>query len=328
MEVSFSIDLTGSTQAKQIINDCCDSEKKKREYLFSYHQILIQTELALYRRAIRTPGMLEKLFLVKSLGDEYWFTIDIDPETESNYLLVIFDYLYDITSSVNRIYIKSNTTRKGSKLPDVKNIICLGYKATIDALVNSYDFSSERLDYMLNNLFKADTNIKLPKRITAKPSKFDRILGNLNIGVRFKNTKKSSYFSFRNDPIGISVDRFFRLTQNTFPGILLIGNDLVDCFNLSFEDNRIILCVKEHSSKKSYNYFPAIKHLLSKQKMKGVSKDYPIYYIPSLIREGLTGIITRCDTDDLFKKTRQFLLSEDFLNANYSRNLDKWHIRS
>lgn len=79
MEVSFSIDLTGSTLAKQLIEEYCDAEDMQLKLLQAYNRILLNTELFLYNRFLQIDGMLEKLFLVKSLGDELWYT-DLAPE--------------------------------------------------------------------------------------------------------------------------------------------------------------------------------------------------------------------------------------------------------
>lgn len=324
MEVSFSIDLTGSTLAKQLIEEYCDVEDMQLKLLQAYNRILLNTELFLYNRFLQIDGMLEKLFLVKSLGDELWYTIDIDPLTESKYLSKIIHTLLELISGIERLYITSSDISLDDNTPDLKKTACLGYKVTIDTLNHSNDFSSDRLDFMVKNLFPKLKSHSVPEIDNGDISDFNKISLNLNIGYRFKSDNSSHLYAVKSDPIGTSVDRFFRLTQFSYPGLILIGNDLLNHFNMTLSNSGSIqLPIKEITHIK-YNHFPVIQKVINKEKMKGILRDYSVSYIPALVRDGLFNKLERCDTGDLFQKTREFLIENNFIESDYKRNLNHW----
>lgn len=75
--ISFSIDLSRSTETKSLINKICSKNAEYKDILVrQYFRILNNIESDLYFQCVHENIPLEDLFLVKCIGDELWYVYD------------------------------------------------------------------------------------------------------------------------------------------------------------------------------------------------------------------------------------------------------------
>lgn len=134
-------------------------------------------------------------------------------------------------------------------------------------------------------------NTKIPVLLGKKKGFYEidgdyiTLINNLNIGISNLADGKSR-IAYRTDFIGFEIDRFFRVTEGCKPGLLTIGQNLLNHLDYKIEKIKNKLDIYKlifkyplgthGTSYKRYNYFS--EKLCSKQ-MKGIRTAYKICHI-------------------------------------------------
>jgi hypothetical protein len=82
--LSLSIDISGSTKTKQaIVENSGDNDQYRTELYDSYLRLLFNVEATLYEMVHAGADLdLAKLFLVKTIGDEFWYVYEVNRRNE------------------------------------------------------------------------------------------------------------------------------------------------------------------------------------------------------------------------------------------------------
>lgn len=315
--LSFSIDLCGSTQAKTTIRDRCEDHERIAA-LEEYTSILSRIEGSLYR-GLKIRGInLNQLFLVKSIGDEFWYILDCKSDdelrTNSYNLIVILQELCE-----------SNSYQINCKDSETEQIFTIKFaiKCTIDLLKDYINYSNTRL----NSLYKFYQSFSDSDNLIESELNLTAAL--LNYGPIEITDKKVKFNQIRFDPIGHDVDRFFRITKFAKPALVILGSSLYN--EIKNDQNPNTLCIKtSNGNVQSFHYFTYIKQDIEPNELKGINYNYFIIYL----LKNYSGIFLSQDTkkDDIYECSRDFLISKGYLKIGekkdfiqfYSRNPDVW----
>lgn len=284
--LSISIDLAGSTKAKQIIKSICKSDDWHDQTLRSYAHALENVEARLYETAIRKK-FIRKLFLVKRIGDELWYTLQVD-EDDHGTIYELLAVLKEIVKRVPILYVTSGTVewndaKPSENKPEVVETVALGFKCHIDIIEHATNMEWERIEKLSKRListFKEQKPDATEKQIYAF---LRRQMSRLNMGDLRSVNDKIKVSNIRADLIGTDVDLFFRCASKyTLPGNILIGEKLYKKIcNKSDEHNRMQIEILNPNGS-SFKYFQYIKKKLPPNSMKGIEHPYTIYYLPQM----------------------------------------------
>lgn len=300
--LSFSIDLSRSTEAKSFINDICQNNQERKDHLIKqYYRYLINIETDLYFHCIVDSIPLENLFLVKSIGDELWYVYDWDEEkySKKEFVSIVLKFMYilsDIASKRDVLFISEKDVdwEEEQNNPDVwENVkyerITLPRKVFADILYDYYNFTVDRVDAVSekvkghlheNAKYIKTKNFSAQKMQEMLKEELPKIAERLDLGSWGKKSNgKFEVTNIRFDPIGTDVDLFFRCASKAIPSLLRIGQNLFELISSKTEGNQFVI---EHGNSvhTSYEYLSQIKEIYRKGSLKGVFKDYNIHTIP------------------------------------------------
>lgn len=304
--LSFSIDLSRSTETKSAINKICFNNAERKDYLIrQYFRVLTNIERHLYFQCIYEEIPLENLFLVKCIGDELWYVYEWDEEKykKEQFVALILKFLFilnNIASRQDNFFISARDVPWNDEKsnPDIWNKIPherinLPRKVYADILYDYYNYTTDRAEIITENL-KADLyhqNKYIKRELDIDENikeKFKAILPvlveRLNIGVFSEKTGRDEFRikNIRFDPIGADVDLFFRCASRAIPALLRVGENLFNLIASQIEENQFV--VQSGSPISSpYEYLSFIRDNYRNGSLKGVFKNYSIYTIPLTI---------------------------------------------
>ncbi len=334
--LSFSIDLSRSTEVKSLINEITGENSPQKDTLIKeYYDILLKNEKKLYEQFMHNNLPLGNLFLVKSIGDELWYIYSLDNEKYSkkqinNIIIKILTVLSDIISKDNRMFLRERETpwRKDGEVKHKE--IFLPNKCFIDLLYDCYDFSRERneaiFDLIYNNLSYDKNHKKLNKKNTDEKVKkiIPQIAGSLNLGSVEINNDKVKFNYIRFDAIGLDVDLFFRCCGvYSEASLLRVGEKLFKYIASGVNKDEITIEYGEHNSVTRNRKFNYAK--VRRKKLKGIKKKYFAFTIlVGPYSPPISGQYLHFKNDGC-KKARRYLFRKGFLKRNYMNNLySRW----
>lgn len=271
---------------------------------------------------------MERLFLVKSIGDELWYIIELE-DNDAGLAYSTISALQSITSYVASLSITSEHVEFQEQKEDdtiwdrIRYArLNLAFKAYADVMEDCHNFTGERVDFIVKALRNL-TGIDGKPRFSQDG--FNQLIANvsgrLNIG-ELSADNELKLKGIRYDPIGTDVDLFFRTSKHALPGLTTIGESFVTKF-AGFDSNRICL-IEGDSTRQSYHYFPFLKTVLTPDKLKGTGRSYTVY---SLLSAQPDALFSRAPTDpepDPVKETRDRLVTQGFLIVSENPDLDKY----
>ena len=291
--ISISIDICESTKIKQQVVKYFSEKESLSQLYYRFVQMMCLVEFQLYDNLIVAGFDLERVFVIKNIGDEIWIAVKIgDEKGIDKDLKIIVDCLIKLCSRPFPYIIDNLDIKEGNK----KNIegIKLVPKIFID-LIDKYTeiteiresmFNSEFSRFLPPNMQKIDFNIKKKQNV---------LLNNLNICSTFNNITIRRF-----DGIGFNIDLFFRSTKFSIPGIVTIGNNLFNSNN--FKDYKV---VKKHCKAKE---------------LKGCEYGYDIYrvYDEKKINQDIVLVYNDSKYNGVYKETIKFLKKNKFdLKKNF-----------
>lgn len=240
--ISISIDVCGSTDAKArlrqhsgLINvDAADLYK-------DFQKQVLRIEETFWTLA-RSSGLdIEKLFLIKSIGDEIWYVYDMEglPEYQCHAAMVhTIETLVGLNSKVFYLTAGPPTDPYDWKNEDPDTLISIHtpLKITVDLIAHALDVAEIRREFLTPHVAALLTPLGKPVApVQAGDERFVRLCNRLGVSTSMR-TEQKVLSSVRTDYIGWEIDRFFRITKVATQGTVLLGPaflSVMDQFHLA-----------------------------------------------------------------------------------------------
>lgn len=231
----FSIDIAGSTQAKARIRELARRLGTETAQLYEmYYRAALQVEASLWQQLHALHVAFDRLFQVKSLGDEAWYTYDLRDlpewriERTAVELIVAFLAIQSKAFSVAVGPQEDPYDQWDGTLERNADILRLDLplKITAEIVLDGLDVGALRDEFLKGHLPSLLVEPGAPPQPVVEGD--DRLIdlyNRLNIGSRFATAQKV-HSIHRTDLVGWEVDRFFRLTGKAMPGGILVGSEL------------------------------------------------------------------------------------------------------
>ncbi len=323
--LSISIDLCGSTLAKQYLVEISSNDEKHRKYLYHrYLKLLYGMERELYMRLMDIPHFdFSRLSLVKIIGDELWYMYQVDENDEADMAVsswAIIDALMSLFSCERHLSFYSNGGHEKPQ-PDgdagtreVK--LNLPIKAFIDLVVEPIEMNLDRYDYIKDIVSTLKGGNSIIYRIDRE---YIEICNRLNLGSA-DQLGEFGRVQVRTDYIGLEIDRFFRTTKFCNPLLLGIGKTLMDKLPYSIEKvseelkhigvKQLVLSIPGDNQPEKRKY--VISQPIPAAAMKGVSDDYAIFHVFGAASIGNSVYFPPPSTKTLMEPTMAFLAKHGF----------------
>lgn len=316
--LSISIDLLNSVKTKFEILSTTKNVKLREKKIAEYFQFIVNIESNILKKAFEL-NITEKFFLVKSIGDELWYIVDLADYGFAEQREIARDlskFLQKISSSTQTMTISENFDEEEKKTTqsDINSKqITLGLKVTIDLIENAYNFATFRENKLNKEILKLIrdkySHLENGKKNaeTEYIERISEISHNFGLGyakpILYKKRLASVIFDIRYDLIGIEIDRFFRISKFSLPGILTCGENL---FSKYLKDSLRTSTKNQNQEKDSKKpKFTFAKFNIKKGKLKGYENNYSIYYLPE---ESITY------QEDIYLETRKILIKYKLLS--------------
>lgn len=321
--LSLSIDLSGSTAAKQAIVETSGGDEALMATLYRrYLKVLYGVEHDLYALVTESDGVeLDKLFLVKLIGDEWWFVHEVDPNDSPALNAVTLGLVTALLRLCEKErYLSFHAPEKHTSRPMQESkslrVFNLPLKMTLDLLLNPVEANRERYEYL------KDIVLPPPERQQRSLYTVDRnaadICERLNLGA-VGTFEDGHPVHVRRDFIGLEVDRFFRLTGCCRPMMVGVGRTLMAHLD---QTTQPVSRELDHIAVKTKAFGPAwappklrkyvIREAISPGRMKGISQGYDIYHLFGEKSLGRAVYASPPGMETLMEPTRAFLAEHGF----------------
>lgn len=322
--LSISIDLTGSTLAKQSLVEASAADGGRRRDMYGeFLKLLFEIERDFYQLLIEDPRVdLSRLYLVKTIGDELWYAYDVDDDDAgfAGTAWAMCSALLTLFSTSRYLGFDSAGNRGDDDAGAGRSrVFDLPIKAHIDVVSEAIEVNVERYEYL------KDVVAALSGQTAAVYSIDDRYLevcNRLNLGSA-KTLGSRAGLSTRTDYIGLQVDRFFRLAKFCVPRLLGVGEALMCRLPHAVEP---VAAELEHLPLKTIAIAApsdadaapatvrkyAITQRVAARDMKGVSGDYTLYHVFGGLNLGEAVYAPQPAVETLLEPTRAFLAAHGF----------------
>jgi hypothetical protein len=323
--ISISIDIANSTFLKRKINEVCENEnlaEQKTKEVFNY---LLDCEKDLYTGTFKN-GLINDLFIVKSIGDELWYLINLDnlkDDIKKSTIQEIINILQNIARKFWHLNlypqpIAKNNNKRFIVSKDIKYRDYVKNKITVDIIKNAYNFTSYRFG-KLNEFYKSlisqsfdvekNEQVKESYRSTIREIAYNLNMGDVQIEVK---NDEVAYINneTRYDLIGTDVDHFFRVSKKAIPGLITVG----DLIYKEYLFESISSTIDDKGTKIQFPIkFPSIEIDVSKDELKGFDEDYKMHYLPIKNESYIN-----------FPEVQRLLANYGFLDGHYSLSDRNW----
>ena len=321
--LSISLDLSGSTQAKQAIVELTENLPDNRaDYYSEYLRLLYATERDFYRGLISRPLFrFSDLYLVKMIGDEFWWVYAIDEAREESLAAVatgLFQTILDLFASDRYLAIhgpeeQCKTGRHGLPARQFN----LPIKAFVDYVGEVTEVNVARYEYLKDVIAMAEGG---PATVYRVDQRFAEFCDRLNLGSPAGERRK---VTTRTDYIGLEIDRFFRLTRFCRPSLLGVGKNLIEKLPCRFAmppdapDGAEIQVLDlpspwhDENPDGSFRKYAVLEPIPSIT-MKGISEDYSICHIFGAATLGDSIYAQPASVETMMNPTRAFLAEHGF----------------
>lgn len=319
MLLSFSIDLSRSTETKTIIRNLSMGNESYRERLLEiYYKIFLKIETELYFQCLTADIQLAKLYLVKCIGDEVWFVYDLDTNDEKDHNLHIINriiaILLRIASKQDRIYISEDGILWDSELWETTETteLILPRKCYIDLLSDYVSFTEKRIDPIIDTIMEGLRAQGHADPLAVFKDIIPEITTSLNLGVAEVTGKEIRFKNIRFDPIGRDVDLFFRCCNYATPALLKAGDNLFQYIARPVNETEFCIdfSTKEDPCEAYYNFIGVD---IDNNELKGIDQNYFIYTILNFSTIPPLSVNRENVTEDGCNEARIHLLNNGFL---------------
>lgn len=321
--VSLSIDLCGSTTAKQAIVEASGGDEALMATLYRrYLKMFYGMEHDLYSILAETPGIdLDRLFLVKLIGDECWYVYEVDENDSPQLNAAALGFIAALLRLFGRDrYLSFHAPEKHTlrPLPESKalRVFNLPIKATMDLLLHPFEANRERYEYLKDIVLPPVDRQR--RSLYAVDRNAAEICERLNLGA-VGMFADGPPVRVRRDYIGLEVDRFFRLTGCCKPLLVGVGRTLMSHLD---QTTQPVSRELEHLGVKIISFGPAwappkmrkyvIRETISPGRMKGISQGYEIHHLFGERDLGKAIYASPPGMETLMEPTRAFLAEHGF----------------
>lgn len=286
--LSLSIDLAGSTLAKQSIISAAGPDGAGRMELYrEYLNLLFSIEREFYQRlhenlSAASLGM-ERVFLVKSIGDELWYAIEVDEERPgvlADVAMAVIDACSDCISAER--YLSLTGAAAGEMNGEFENTN-FPIKVVLDYVRDPIEITQLRYEYMKDVITGSlgEGSVILPS-----DAKLARMYDLLNLTHGNGYGHGAARGAARKDFIGFEIDRFFRAAKMARPSILAVGEALFTKLPAELHIARpgtfqmgLQKAVFGGTTARERMVRWCIHERLTPETLKGVSEGYSLYHL-------------------------------------------------
>lgn len=217
--ISISIDICGSTaaKAKLLEHSKCIGTEATNLYE-SFQQQILRVEETFWTMLRSSNLEIERLFLIKSIGDEVWYVYSLENLNKCECLASI-SHIIETTISLQTKHFDVVAGPPDDPY-DWKNVdpntilrIDLPLKITVELIADALDISEVREKYLAPHVASLLSPLGGPvKPIQSGDDSYINLCNRLGISNQVK-TKDKVLSTIRTDYIGWEIDRFFRITK-------------------------------------------------------------------------------------------------------------------
>ena len=225
--LSISIDICGSTDAKaKLIDHAKQIDGEVAHQYETYQKYVLWVESNFWSMLRGAKLDIERLFLIKTIGDELWYSYDLNglqKWEEYAAIMKMVGALTSLHSKNTKIVVGPESDPHDWENEDPSDFLQLDLpvKITIDLISNALEMNALRLDFLKPHV----ASLMSPLGKSSKPVAEGDIADLCNqLGVYSGiSTGDKLHRLIRSDFIGWEVDRFFRLAKESKKGTVLIG---------------------------------------------------------------------------------------------------------
>ena len=315
MFLSISFDLVGSTALKRAMFQSGDEDFARINALYEqFVGHLFDFEEAFYRYVCASGTIdIRKLFLVKIIGDEYWYMYDVDGDEDITALGNAFvTGLLDVLGEPRSV---SFTDAVQGELQ-----FDFSMKALIDLVTNALHLPDRRYAFFEDKIM--DLLGSEARLSDIDPGDYAAICYGLNLRPA-KPTSRELLGVTRSDYVGMQIDRFFRAAKACRPRLVTVGETLWDRLGITLEQIRPKVGVYRpaadaDSGSAAASGFMASRETIPAREMTGIDNDYGVWhlYTSDTLRDEM--YLPDKDLTDFLAPTRAFLAREGFYGIDRS----------
>ena len=311
MFLSISLDLVGSTSLKRAMFKFGNHDFDRINRLYqSYVRHLFEIEESVYHYVCASGVVdIRKLFLVKIIGDEYWFIYDVNPEDDDELRSVGDAFLSGLLGVLSAPRTLSFGDGHGERFD-----FDLSLKALVDLVTNALHLPDQRFAHFEDKIM--DLLGSEARLVEVDPGDYAALC----YGLNFRPARPSSRELLgvaRSDYVGMQIDRFFRTAKACKPRLVSVGATLWDKFGVTLNQPRPRVGVYRPESGPGTDLDFADKCIVSREtiparEMTGIDHDYDVWHLYSkgTLREEI--YLPDRDLTDYLAPTRAFLAREGF----------------
>ncbi len=327
--LSISIDLAGSTMVKQALVEASVDDDTHRHSLYQeFLKLLFGIERDFYRRLLSDQFIDHtRLYLVKAIGDEFWYTYEVDEDDEAALTRSawgIFSALLELFAADRYLGFdgprRADDFRTASPSPHAlpSRQFNLPIKAHVDLVTEPIEINVERYEYLKDIVAElAGHN----SAIYTVDQPYLDACARLNLGSG-DNFNSRLGVSTRTDFIGLQIDRFFRLTKFCVPLLLGVGEGLmtrlphaVEPISAELEHLQVktlLLRVPGAAGDWRVEQKYVIIQPVPAAQMKGLGEDYAMFHVFGGLSLGEVVYVPPPAIETLLAPTQAFLAEHGF----------------
>lgn len=309
MFLSISFDLSGSTALKRAMFQSGHEDFARINALYEqFVGHLFDFEEAFYRY-VCASGIIDirKLFLVKIIGDEYWYMYEVDPDEDVTALGNAFvTGLLDVLGEPRSVGF--NDEEKGDLQFD------FSMKALIDLVTNALHLPDRRYSFFEDKIM--DLLGSEARLSDIDPADYAAICYGLNLRPA-KPTSRELLGVTRSDYVGMQIDRFFRAAKACKPRLATVGETLWDRLGIDLDQIRprvgvYLPTVNASNGAEMAGDFMASREMIPASEMTGIDHDYEVWHLftHATLRDEM--YLPDKDLTDFLAPTRAYLAREGF----------------
>ena len=332
--LTISIDLCGSTKVKQALVESSSGNAARRRDLYDeYLKTLYATEREFYTRLLARDRVdFEQLFLVKAIGDEFWYMYEVpeDPDAMVDASCAILTALLELCGQERHLNFGA-LDPLGDVLCDTvlenrpANWFDIPVKVCVDLLLEPIEMTKARYEFLKDIAFLAEGDRSAVYKVDEE---FLAYCNRLNLAAPSPFEKGRS-LTTRQDFIGLEVDRFFRLAAFCLPRMVGIGDTLFSTLPVRLSPaerghEHLPTKLAEVCRDRSPGEAPDLRGYVISQPvpstgMKGISGDYALHHLFGADSLGESAFQPPAGVDTLMEPTRAFLGEHGFYALDRSR---------
>lgn len=309
MFLSVSLDLVGSTALKRAMFQSGEDDFIRINRMYErFVTHLFEIEEAFYRCVCASGEVdIRRLFLVKIIGDEYWYVYEIEDDRELEAAGNAF------VSGLLKVLAEPRIVRFGGA-EDSDFRFDLSLKVLIDLITNALHLPDRRYAHFEDKIMQLlGSEARLSE---IDPGDYAALCYGLNLRPA-KPSARELLGVARSDYVGMQIDRFFRTARACKPRLLTVGGTLWKTLGIGLERVRPQAGVfRTQSANGLAENCLASGETIPAREMPGIDHDYAVWhlYAKDTLREDI--YLPDQDLTDYLGPTRAFLAREGFYGVD------------